>query len=125
MLAASAVQAEPQHITAYRLPPDKLAQAEALYRTHVFLSFASLALGLLAVRSRCSSSACRRATATSRSARAGAASSRRSCYVPLALLTMALVSLPIDVYQQHVMRAYGLSVQGWASWLATGARPRS
>ena len=34
-------------------------------------------------------------------------------FVPLLLLAIALVSLPVDVYQQHVMRAYGLSVQGW------------
>jgi STE24 endopeptidase len=39
-------------------------------------------------------------------------------YVPLLFVTMAVLSLPIDIYQQHVMRAYGMSVQTWTSWAA-------
>jgi STE24 endopeptidase len=117
LLAASAVHAEPPHITEYRLPPDKLEQAEALYRTRTALSVAGLVLGLavpiallqLRVAPRYRDLALR-------------VSRRRTIqalvFVPLLLLTLALVSLPVDVYEHHVLRAYGLSVQGWASWLA-------
>lgn len=34
------------------------------------------------------------------------------------LLVSSLVSLPLDVYSQHLQRHYGLSVQGWGSWFA-------
>ncbi len=37
-------------------------------------------------------------------------------FVPLLTLLIAIISLPIDIYEQHISRAYGLSVQGWASW---------
>jgi STE24 endopeptidase len=47
-------------------------------------------------------------------------SSRRflQCVVfsPLLLLTMAVLTLPADLYDQWVSRKYGLSVQGWGSW---------
>jgi Zn-dependent protease with chaperone function len=31
-------------------------------------------------------------------------------------LITSLVTLPLDLYAQHLQREYGLSVQGWASW---------
>jgi STE24 endopeptidase len=37
-------------------------------------------------------------------------------FVPLLTLLIGVVSLPIDIYEHHVSRAYGLSVQGWSSW---------
>jgi Zn-dependent protease with chaperone function len=39
-------------------------------------------------------------------------------FVPLLLLTLTVLGLPLDVYQQSISRQYGLSVQGWGSWLA-------
>jgi len=37
-------------------------------------------------------------------------------FVPLITLLIAVISLPIDLYQHHISLAYGLSVQGWSSW---------
>jgi Zn-dependent protease with chaperone function len=37
-------------------------------------------------------------------------------FLLLYLVAGALVSLPLDLYSQHLSRSYGLSVQSWASW---------
>jgi len=37
-------------------------------------------------------------------------------FLPIAILFLSLVSLPLDIYSQHIERAYGLSVQSWPSW---------
>jgi Zn-dependent protease with chaperone function len=37
-------------------------------------------------------------------------------FSPLLLLTIAVLTLPADVYDEWIERKYGLSVQGWASW---------
>ena len=118
--AARADQAEPARITEYRLPPEKQAQAEGLYRTRNELTLASLVLGiavpiaLLQLRV-----APRYRDVAERTSRRRVV--QAPVFVPLTLLTLALVSLPVDVYGQHVSRAYGLSVQGWGSWLGDWA----
>ena len=38
-------------------------------------------------------------------------------FVPLLTLLIAVISLPIDIYRHHISLAYGLSVQGWPSWM--------
>jgi STE24 endopeptidase len=37
-------------------------------------------------------------------------------YAPLLLLTIAVLTLPTDIYQSWLERKYGISVQGWGSW---------
>jgi STE24 endopeptidase len=37
-------------------------------------------------------------------------------FAPLLILTMDILGLPSDIYQNSVDRKYGLSVQGWGSW---------
>jgi STE24 endopeptidase len=37
-------------------------------------------------------------------------------FAPLILLTIALLGIPSDIWDQSLARAYGLSVQGWAPW---------
>jgi STE24 endopeptidase len=37
-------------------------------------------------------------------------------FAPLLILTMAILSLPSDIYENSVERKYGLSVQSWGSW---------
>jgi Zn-dependent protease with chaperone function len=37
-------------------------------------------------------------------------------FSPLLLLTMAVLNLPADLYDEWISRTYGLSVQGWGSW---------
>ncbi len=39
-------------------------------------------------------------------------------FAPLFLLTLALFSLPVDLWDFSLQRRYGLSVQGWVSWAA-------
>lgn len=37
-------------------------------------------------------------------------------FSPLLLLTIAVLTLPLDIYGEWVDKQYGLSVQGWGSW---------
>ncbi len=37
-------------------------------------------------------------------------------FSPLLLLTMAVLTLPSDIFENWVERKYGISVQGWGSW---------
>ncbi|MGA8554015.1 MAG: M48 family metallopeptidase [Candidatus Acidiferrales bacterium] len=37
-------------------------------------------------------------------------------FSPLLILTMSVMTLPSDIYEQSVERKYGLSVQSWGSW---------
>ena len=38
-------------------------------------------------------------------------------FAPLFLLTLAVLGIPSDIWDQSLARAYGLSVQGWGPWL--------
>src|ERR1035438_4715016 len=48
-------------------------------------------------------------------------SSRRSVqliiFAPLILLTIAILGIPSDIWDQSLQRAFGLSVQTWPSWV--------
>lgn len=37
-------------------------------------------------------------------------------FSPLLLLTIAVLTLPLDIYAELVEKQYGISVQGWGSW---------
>jgi len=37
-------------------------------------------------------------------------------FAPLLLLTIAILTLPLDIYGESVEKQYGLSVQSWGSW---------
>ena len=37
-------------------------------------------------------------------------------FLPPAIVFIALIPLPLDLFGQHIERAYGLSVQSWPSW---------
>jgi STE24 endopeptidase len=37
-------------------------------------------------------------------------------FVPLLLLTIAILTLPLDIYGEVIEKQFGLSVQGWGSW---------
>ena len=108
-------------ITAYTLTPAQLQKSEALHRTGLALSLASTIFGLgilvalIAVRfgpkvQRVVESISRRRF------------TQAVIFVPALLLTLALLEFPLDVYGQHIWRAYGLSVQGWGSWLGDWAK---
>ncbi len=113
--AAALAAAEHDH-TAYTLPPDKLAKAEALKHTRYFFYFVDAAWGVLmlvlilqlrvAARMRDLANNLSRNKWT-----------QGWVFLLQLLLVTTLLALPLEIYQQHVSLAYGLSVQGWGSWV--------
>ncbi|HVJ06563.1 MAG TPA: M48 family metallopeptidase [Candidatus Saccharimonadales bacterium] len=111
-------EAVAQHtITSYTLTPEQLHKSEGLHRTSVMLSLTSTVFGiaililLLAVRF------------GPRIQRVAESLSRRrlvqaAIFVPALLLTLSLFEMPLQIYGHHISLSYGLSVQGWYSWLA-------
>jgi STE24 endopeptidase len=105
------------NLTAYTLPPAKLQNAIALDQRGMALTVAGelwalaqlgliLALGIVA------------------SMRDFVVRLSRHCWVQgfsfvfLVLLVRQILNLPLGIYGHRVALDYGLSVQGWASWLA-------
>ncbi|AXC14518.1 peptidase M48, Ste24p [Acidisarcina polymorpha] len=124
--AAAIAAAERDH-SAYVLPPDKLAQSDALARVRVALTFGTPLLGMLALflTLQWHIAARMRNVAMNLSNRAGFSKNRWvQCFLFFFefLLFMTVLSLPLNVYEHHVQSAYGLSVQGWGSWLADQAK---
>jgi STE24 endopeptidase len=115
-----AVSAEPT-VTHYSLPPEKLAKAKALYTTSNVLMIAGMVwsfLVLLAILGWKIGPRYRNwAESVSRFRFVQA-----WIYVPLLLLTLAVLQLPLDMYGHHVSVAYGLSVQHWGSWFGDWAK---
>jgi len=102
-------------ITSYTLPPDLYHKAHDRNRIHFHLALIGFAYGLLVlwVILRWQLAARFRDWAEK-------ASSRRFVqslvFSPLVLLTIAIFTLPLDIYGEIVEKRYGISVQGWGSW---------
>jgi STE24 endopeptidase len=113
------LQANPQprqlKVTEYSLPPDKLVKAEALYQTRTVLYLFGMVFGIVVL---CILLKLRVAPAFRDLAEHATKNSflQALIFVPLLTLLIAIISMPIDIYEQHISRAYGLSVQSWASW---------
>jgi STE24 endopeptidase len=113
--AASAAAAAPSQ-QAFKLPPDKLAKAITLARIRNILDLGG-ALWSLAVLWLL--------LATRAAAALEAWFQRITChrwvqgllFFASFLLITSLADLPLDIYAHHVSRSYGISVQGWGSWL--------
>ena len=102
---------------AYTLPPEKLRLAKELFQARTMLHFAGegwailqlillLALGI---------------PARMRDAAEKVTNNRLGqgfAFVFLFLLLITLLDAPLRVFGHHVGLAFGLSVQGWGSWLA-------
>jgi Zn-dependent protease with chaperone function len=113
----AAIQSVPPatQTTQYTLPPEKLAKSKALYDLRgklrifdtVFSLLVLLALLYFGVAAKYRDIA-----------EMGSKWSfvQALIYVPLLMLTLAVLGLPLDAYQQSISRQYGLSVQGWGSW---------
>ncbi len=113
--AATSASAPATQTSVYTLPPDKLAKSKALYDLRGTLrivgtvwSFVVLiALLYLGVVARY---------------RDWAEKLSKNLFVqalvvaPLFVLTLSILDLPLDAYQQSISLQYGLSVQGWGSW---------
>src|SRR5882724_3714799 len=101
----------------YTLPPDKLAKSKALYDLRGKLRIIDTAYSLLVLLA---------ILALGIAAKYRDWAERVSKYrfvqalifVPLLMLTLTVLGLPLDAYQQSISRQYGLSVQGWGSWFA-------
>jgi STE24 endopeptidase len=114
--STAAVQAKPATQTAvYTLPPDKLAKSKALYDLRGKLqiidtvwSFVVL-LGILYL-----GIGARYRDWTERVSKYRFV--QALIFVPLFLLTITVLGLPLDAYQQKISLQYGLSVQSWGSW---------
>jgi STE24 endopeptidase len=102
--------------TAYTLPPDKLKPAQELFRARTTLHFVGegwailqlvllLALGVPA--------GMRNVAENLTKNRWG----QGFVFVFLFLLAITLLNVPLRLYGHHVAIAYGLSVQGWGSWV--------
>ena len=105
----------PTQTTQYTLPPDKLAKAKALYDLRGKLRIVDTVYSLLVLLAILSLG-----VAAKYRDWAEKASKYRfvqaMIFVPLFLLTLTILGLPMDAYQQSISRQYGLSVQGWGSW---------
>ncbi len=102
-------------VTEYSLPPEKLAKAEALYKTRTVLYLFGMLFGIavLWVLLKLRVAPAFR-DLTERVSKNGFV--QTLVFVPLLTLLIAVITLPLDIYEQRISRAYGLSVQGWSSW---------
>jgi Zn-dependent protease with chaperone function len=109
-------QVAPQKIiTAYTLPPNLYKKAHDRSRIRFRLALIGFAYGLvvlwLILRWKLSARFRDWAERTN---------SRRFIqslvFSPLLLLTIAVLTLPLDIYGEVVEKRYGISVQGWGSW---------
>jgi len=99
----------------YTLPPDRLAKSKALYDLRSKLRIIDTAYSLLVLLAilalGIAAKYCDWAERVSKYRFVQAL-----IFVPLLMVTLTVLGLPMDAYQQSISRQYGLSVQGWGSW---------
>jgi STE24 endopeptidase len=116
-VSPDAATAAPQgRVTAYTLPPELYKKAHDLGRIHFEFNLITFFYGLfgLWIILRFALAPKYRDWAESVSRNSFA---RVVVFAPLLLLTMGVLGLPADVYENSVERNYGLSIQNWGSWL--------
>lgn len=112
---AAASQPRPRNVSSYTLPPDTYRKAHRLgqiaFWAQIVVFFYSLAMLLLVLKWR---------LAPRYRTLAEKATSVRflqaAIFAPLFLGSVAVLEIPEDIFQHWVMRRFGLSIQGWASW---------
>jgi Zn-dependent protease with chaperone function len=119
--ADTAVPSQPASTQAYSLPPDKLAKAIALSHIHTALDIAGSLWGLAVLWLLLAFG-----WAAGLAAWAERLLRRRwlqgLLFFAVFLVVTNLASLPLDVIGHMVSRHYGISVQGWGSWLGDLAK---
>jgi len=118
---AAAQSAPATQTTQYTLPPDKLAKAKALYDLRGKLRIIDTLFSLLVLLALLYFGV----AAKYRDVAEQGSKYRfvqALIFVPLLMLTLTALGLPLDAYQQSISRQYGLSVQGWGSWLGDVAK---
>jgi Zn-dependent protease with chaperone function len=108
-------QTPPQRITHYTLAPERYKKAHDLAKIQFRLALISFVYGLLILRwiLRWKLSAKYRDWAERLSSKRFV---QALVFSPLLILTIAVFELPTGIYQNWILRQYGLSVQGWGSW---------
>jgi STE24 endopeptidase len=106
---------------AYSLPPDKLAKAIAINRIRNILDIVAGLWGVAFLWILLATGA-----AAALEAWASRIFARRwmqgLLFFAVLLVLITVASLPLDAYGHHVSRAYGISIQGWLSWLGDQAK---
>jgi len=112
---AASPQSSEKKVTAYTLPPDLYRKARDLGRFHARFAWIDFFYGIFVLWVilywRFGPQFRDWAESVSRNRFLQAA-----IFAPLLLLTMAILGLPSDIYENSVERKYGLSVQSWGSW---------
>ena len=102
-------------VTAYTLSPELYRKAHNLGRIQFWFQLISFVYGLIVLLL-----VLRWRLAPKYRDWAEKISSRRflqsMVFSPLLLLTIDVLTLPVDLFDQWISRKYGLSVQGWGSW---------
>ena len=113
---AAALQAAAADHTAYVLPSNVLARAESLSEIRTFEAFASPLWGILQLwlLLELGIAARMRNVANNISKNRWVQS---LVFLLELLIVTTLLNLPLSLFAHHESVAYGLSVQGWASWL--------
>jgi Zn-dependent protease with chaperone function len=113
--SASTATAQSPKVTAYTLPPDLYKKARQRSRINFHLALIGFVYGLLVLwlilRWRLAPKY--RDWAEKFSARPFL---QAIVFAPLLLLTLAGLTLPLDIYGEMVEKQFGISVQGWGSW---------
>lgn len=106
---------QPRKVTAYTLPPDLYRKARNLSKIRFRLALIGFVYGLMVLwlilhwklgpkyRDWAERFSMRRFL-------------QSVIFAPLLLLTIAVLTLPLDIYSEWVEKQYGLSVQSWPSW---------
>jgi Zn-dependent protease with chaperone function len=102
-------------VTAYTLPPDLYQKAHDRNRIHFQLNLIGFVYGVIVLWLilRWKFSARFRDWAEGFSPKPFLQS---VIFSPLVLLTIAVLTLPLDIYGESVEKRYGISVQSWGSW---------
>jgi STE24 endopeptidase len=113
---APAAESQPQQrVTQYTLPPDLYAKARHLGAIRFRLAIIDFVYGVIVLWL-----ILRWKLAPKYRFWAERVASNRFVqaviFAPLLILTMDVLGLPAEIYENWVDRAYGLSVQGWGSW---------
>jgi len=113
--APSQATIQSMKVTAYTLPPDLYKKARDRSRIEFRLALVGFVYGLLVlwVILRWRVSSAYRVWAERFSGRRFL---QAVVFAPLILLTIAVLTLPFDVYGEVIEKRFGLSVQGWGSW---------
>ena len=117
----AATDTSQKKIIEYSLPPDKLEKAHALYLQIVKFQVIDTVYGFLILL------ALLYFGVVARFRNLAEKKSQNKwlqglIVFPLFIITTAVLTIPSDMYHQHVRRLYGLSVQGWGSWWADWAK---